>query len=124
MANALPKRVLRATTGGAELGEGETAVGAPLREGLEVAARIGQILGKVRRITPWMYEAHRSAGLSGTAIITMKLNKRGYIERLFFHTKTGTRELDVTAQAIIHMGEPYPYVPQELAIEIKFSPEL
>jgi outer membrane biosynthesis protein TonB len=75
---------------------------------------------KANRFVPVVYQKRLLEKKKRTAIVEVVLQKQGYVESHRILKSTGLVEMDNSIRAILHLAEPYIYVPTPVSIELIF----
>lgn len=84
----------------------------------EIARRI--IEEKANRFVPVIYQKKLLEKKKRTALVEMIINKNGYVNSHIIKKSTGLQNMDRSIRAILHLAEPYIYVPRPVNIELIF----
>ncbi len=75
---------------------------------------------KANRFVPVMYQKKLLEKKKRTAIVEIVLGENGYVSNHIIKKSTGLAEMDKSIKAILHLAEPYVYVPRPVDIELVF----
>ncbi|MCX7943019.1 MAG: hypothetical protein N2746_00710 [Deltaproteobacteria bacterium] len=75
---------------------------------------------KANRFVPIVYQKKLMEKKRRTAIVEIILNEKGYVFSHIIKKSTGIKEMDKSINAILHLAEPYLYVPKPVDIELVF----
>ncbi|MGB9599089.1 MAG: hypothetical protein ACP5QK_06480 [Myxococcota bacterium] len=75
---------------------------------------------KANKFVPVIYQKKLLEKKKRTAIVEMTLSENGYVNSHIIRKSTGIGEMDRSIRAILHLAEPYVYVPKPVNIELIF----
>lgn len=75
---------------------------------------------KANRFVPVIYQRKLLEKKKKTAVVEVVLQKNGYVESHKILKSTGIAEMDKSIRAILHLAEPYIYIPRPVSIELIF----
>lgn len=93
-----------------------------LEKRLERDVELARILiqEKANRLVPVVYQKKLMEKRKRTAIVELILTQSGYVSHHNILKSTGLKEMDIAIRAILHLGEPYIYIPHPINIELTF----
>jgi protein TonB len=98
--------------------EGPDRPGDPAEEEPDPIAVIAE---KIRRVAPLCYPTQAARlNLHGAVLVRFKMSKGGYVEEYQVLQSSGHALLDLEVEEVLHLAEPYPYVPGWIAVPVGF----
>ncbi len=82
---------------------------------------IEQIERRIRRTMPMVYwNTSRKDQLVGRAVVRFRLNNGGYVASYELVASSGDLEVDKASRTVLHLAEPYMYVPGWVELSLAF----